>query len=1039
VSNLFGSCHGVEACGADAGWAACSAPEPAPEICNGVDDDCDGLTDALDPTLIPAEDPLFPGCQSGDGCFGSWVCHRLAAGEVGWECTARTPTSEICNGLDDDCDGVTDNGFVDEAGRYVGVSDCGACGNDCTAIANLLRDATGMVAAGAVTCETPGGGAPRCTVHACQPRFYPVPSGAAAVCLSVDDAVCQPCVADAECAGPGDRCLVNGGDPQAVCALDCSAASAHSSGDPTGSGYCTGETGVGSCCPAGFTCTQVGALALCLPDSGTCECTAALAGARRPCAKAGNGQVRYCAGTQTCTETPTGSGAWAWSACDPSQTTLEICNHLDDDCDGATDEGFVDTQGSGTYDSDANCGDCGHDCRLAWERGTDHVAGHCAVDPAPVCRFGPDDCLELPGPGGRPCDAGCGAGEVCLTRAVPGVGWDYFQCGRTCTPSCPGSFDCLGGACLRQCAVGAPGDALCQTTHGPLSRCVAGHCQVLYAWRDVNGLATDGCECPAATLAPEDTPRTFTTYPAAGEYYLDTDCDGVDGVAAKAVFVSATHQGVADGSRAAPFRTIADGIAQLLAYPSAKSYVLVAAGIYRENVVLTPGVKLYGGYALDFGARDIVRHATVIMGAQPDPADAEHRRGTVSAECQRAEWNGALDVPTVIAGFKIYGYDVSFQPDPGGAGMSSYAVYVRDCHAALEITNNWVIGGRGGPAGAAPAGAVGVAGGVGGNGQPSQPCCAPGSTCTDCSGTPLAGGAGGAKCESGGVDGETGGDSSTAAGSYQYHCSTDYCKANCRYDCTATAGGAGANGGDGLPGGSMAGAAGCALPAGGLSGDEWRGLAAAIGPAGETGDRGLRGRAGYWVSYGSHQPPPTCAPANLYQVGDFGGTGGGGGAGGCGGTGGVGGPPGGASIGVFVYVLDASPASLPMIRGNLIEAGEGGDGGGGGPGGLGGLGGQGGVGGTVGVDDRYPWSWCGGRGGAGGNGGAGGAGGGGGGGCGGSAFGLAGYHIAAGSYDTANTIPLAGTAGPGGPGGLSPGGAAGGAGAAGARVAYRAF
>ncbi len=71
------------------------------------------------------------------------------------------PTTEICNGIDDDCDGVVDNGF-----QHNGVYDtdmaCGGCSNNCVALYGSLPNATG-------TCNTTG--APTCEL-ACNPGFF---------------------------------------------------------------------------------------------------------------------------------------------------------------------------------------------------------------------------------------------------------------------------------------------------------------------------------------------------------------------------------------------------------------------------------------------------------------------------------------------------------------------------------------------------------------------------------------------------------------------------------------------------------------------------------------------------------------------------------------------------------------------------------------------------------------------------------------------------------------------------------------------------
>lgn len=96
-----GAClqHGTQVCG-DNGAVLCSATagNPTPEICNNIDDDCDGIIDNL-----------VEVCHQGVGaCESAGV--RVCTPQ-GQECNAPppgNPRAEIVNGQDDDCDGLTD-------------------------------------------------------------------------------------------------------------------------------------------------------------------------------------------------------------------------------------------------------------------------------------------------------------------------------------------------------------------------------------------------------------------------------------------------------------------------------------------------------------------------------------------------------------------------------------------------------------------------------------------------------------------------------------------------------------------------------------------------------------------------------------------------------------------------------------------------------------------------------------------------------------------------------------------------------------------
>jgi hypothetical protein len=91
-------CSAGERCTAGVCTMFCA---PVAEICNGADDDCNGLVDDGDPGSGALCTPTMPRlCTWGiAGCAGSPTCIE------------GTPVTEICgNGVDDDCNGVIDDG-----------------------------------------------------------------------------------------------------------------------------------------------------------------------------------------------------------------------------------------------------------------------------------------------------------------------------------------------------------------------------------------------------------------------------------------------------------------------------------------------------------------------------------------------------------------------------------------------------------------------------------------------------------------------------------------------------------------------------------------------------------------------------------------------------------------------------------------------------------------------------------------------------------------------------------------------------------------
>ena len=371
--------NGVVASGCVAGAAGTS------ELCNGVDDDCDGKTDQLD-TVAPVL--VAPDCTTQAGvCLGSKksVCN----GSGGWaECTtvnfyansasyATTDTS--CDNLDNDCNGTKDNGYVGVP-TSCGVGACASVGVS-TCISGVENRTVGTCVAGA--------------------------AGTSELCNGVDDDcdgktdqldTVAPALVPPDCTTQAGVCL---GSKKRVC---------------NGSGGWAECTGVdfyahsASYAPTDTSCDNLDNDCNGTKDNGYVRVeTSCGVGA---CARTG---------LSTCSGGSVASGCVAGAA-----GTTELCNGVDDDCDGLTDQ--LDTSGNlqAAPDCAIQTGECFQSKKTrclatGWAACTDsdYLAKSAAYSTTELCDAKDNNCNGQADEGfglDAACDAGLGACHETGTR-----------------------------------------------------------------------------------------------------------------------------------------------------------------------------------------------------------------------------------------------------------------------------------------------------------------------------------------------------------------------------------------------------------------------------------------------------------------------------------------------------------------------------------------------------------------------------------------------------------------------------------------------
>jgi hypothetical protein len=330
----LGACAavGVTSCVAGQVQKSCQPGTPAANDadCDGVDDDCNGTVDEDYPNAV---------ISCGTGACARQGSRSCAAGQVVEFCQpgAAAGSDSTCDGLDTDCDGDVDEDFLGGSTRC-GIGACEAAGAQvCNGgqLADTCRP--GVPASDDLTCDGRDDDCDGASDEDAQPFQIQCGTGMCAATATVSCVAgswadtCTPAAptspTDDTCNGLDDDCDGAVDDDFVPAVVSCGVGACAN----TGVSVCLNGTLIGSCAPwAPVSATDD------LCDGVDADCDGAVD------EDFASGPTSCGAGVCAATGTRSCVAGQVVDSCAPGNPTSQdtTCNGVDDDCDGAVDDGF---------------------------------------------------------------------------------------------------------------------------------------------------------------------------------------------------------------------------------------------------------------------------------------------------------------------------------------------------------------------------------------------------------------------------------------------------------------------------------------------------------------------------------------------------------------------------------------------------------------------------------------------------------------------------------------------------------------------------